>query len=158
MGDIWTPPPGFFPGALTRFMPGNIQRFEPRLVADSECQWNNELKKILEVGTACVAGVIGKSVHIWYGQPPSLEAWGTVDACDGVDYHCADIDMNSQVDCYMTIGTGVPATIHDFWRGLHQGGTAPQDTPAAIRYGWLFSTQNLAWWRYIGCAVHWLGP
>lgn len=126
------------------------------LVADSECTWNNELKKILEVGTACVGGVVGKPVHIWYGQPPSLEAWGTVDACDGNDYHCADVNMNSQVDCGMSIGTGVAATLSDFFNASQIG--APYGSACAIRYGWLFSDEGLAWWRYVGHIMHWLGP
>ncbi len=156
MADLWTPPRGFFPGTHTWFHPGNIARFQPILVSDSECDWDNVTKKITNVGTACVGGVVGKPVHIWYGDPPSLEAWGSVDACDGSDYHCGDVSMDTQSDSKMSIGTGVAAALADFFRAAQ--GPAPYGSACAIRYGWLFSDEELTWWRRLGFVMHWLGP
>lgn len=156
MATLWTPPPGFFPLALSWFHPGNIARFQPILHNDSECDWDLALHKITLFGPACDGGSIGKPVHIWKGDPPSVEDWATVSSCSNGDYICNDLTLATTSDVQVTIGTGVPAAVLDFWFGTFRG--TPARTPCAIRYGWFFSVRNLFWWTNVGHAMHWLGP
>lgn len=155
MGNLWTPPRGFFPSALSWFHPGNIDRFQPIFRSDSECGWNLMLFRIYDFGTPCDGSAIGKPVHIWKGDPPDVEDWGTVTACHNGDYECDDLTLESVSDCKVTIGTGTPATLNDLWRGGNY--EAPYGSASAIRYGWLFSDKAIEWWLR-GYAVHWLGP
>lgn len=156
MPDLWTPPPGFFPWALTWFHPANIARFQPILHNDSECDWNLGTHKITLFAYPCDGGCIGKPVHIWKDEPPSVEDWATVSSCSNGDYICDGITIPNTSDCQVTIGTGVAAVLNDFWFGTRRG--VPTRTACAIRYAKFFSVEGLAWWRRGGHAMHWLGP
>lgn len=156
MGTLWTPPRGFFPWALTYFHPGNIARFHAIFRNDTECDWDLALHKITLFSPACDGGAVGKPVHIWKGDPPSVEDFGTVSSCSNGDYICNDLTLVTTSDCQVTIGQALPAKLHDFWHGTQRG--TPVNTAAAIRYGWFFSVRNLFWWTNLGHAMHWMGP
>lgn len=156
MGDLWTPPRGFFPGALSWFHSGNVDRFEDLLHADSECSFIHTPASIQNFVPGCLVGLIGHRIHFWKDIPPSFEFWAEITGCSGADYLLDSGPGVSSYDGNMTISTNVAATIQSFANpNLSLGAPEP---PYAIRYGWCFSAQAIDWWRHNGYAMHWLGP
>lgn len=156
MGDLWTPPRGFFPGALSWFHPGNIDRFETMQWGDSECNYILSFVGLQNFLPGCTGGLIGRRIHFWKDEPPTFEFWATITECSG-DVYLLDSGPGENIyDGKATISTNVAATIHD----LFYGGTylAPYGSASALRYGWLFSDRTIEWWRRDGFAAHWLGP
>ncbi len=156
MTTPWTPPRGFFPNAYSWFHPGNIARYEPVFRRDFNCDFRFGPARIYAFDPPCDGSAIGLNIHGWYGDPISWEHWGTITGCQGDEYLVSGIPAPAQPGITATIGTGVPATIHDFWAGAYSD--AGLIHPMAIRYGWLFSDLAVSWWQHEGAAIHWLGP
>lgn len=156
MGDLWTPPRGFFPAALSWFHPDNIDRFQLLALSDTDCYWYLPGPWFQNITPACDGSLIGHPVHVWIGDPPYKEDFGIVTQCWGNFYKCSGITIPTTDHLTVTIGTGIAATFQDFARFMSSASSP--NAPGAIRYGWLFTTRTLSWWRRDGLAIHWLGP
>lgn len=156
MPTLWTPPPGFFPQALSWFHLHNIARYQPVFRKDLNASYIDSLKYIYDFVPPCDGTAIGKPVHVWKGDPITHEDFGVIDSCVNGDYHVDGFTIPSVSGLLCTIGTGVPATIQDFWTGAYSDPGTKH--PMAIRYGWLFSDLDVSWWEHEGAAMHWLGP
>lgn len=156
MSSPWDPPLGYFPDAVTWFHPGNINRFRPIYRADSSCSIKYDPYVLYNFSPNCDGSAINKPVHIWKGDPISLEAWALVTGCQGFNYIITATGLPAGHAYHCTMGGLFPATVNQFGNGAQRG--TPANTPYAIRYGWLFSDQALSWWTHTGLAMHWLGP
>lgn len=143
MTTPWTPPPGFFPDAESWFHPDNIARFQPIFRADADCAWAFASQTIYGFLPACDGSAIGKPVHIWKGTPITHEDWGIITGCAGIEYQVSGFTIPGGTNFLCTIGTGVAATLQDFWAGDYVSPVPAQG--GAIRYGWYFHVRDIDW-------------